>query len=114
MPCSYNKCETPGQWRALLELRPRKTGAVTRAWFRKFAYCDEHKNQLTLAYFLSDEGFTKLIKGLRENGKCMKSSNTPVQRHTTLAWEKLTPEEGASFEPSPSPMPKLENDELPF
>jgi hypothetical protein len=55
--------------------------------FTQLVFCGDHKASSTLATYLSSEGFVKLAKFLRENGK-----PNPIQRNTTLAWEELAPE----------------------
>jgi hypothetical protein len=71
----------------MLQLRSAKKGPVTLLRFSQLVFCDEHKATSTLESFLSDEGFVKISKYMRENGK-----KAPAQRNTTLAWEKLSPE----------------------
>ena len=94
MPCSFNNCKGSGRWAPILELRSRKNGAVTCLTFKKLAYCDEHKTTSSLTDFLSDEGFTKIVKHMRENGKV-----APVQRNTTLAWKALSENEQQQLSP---------------
>lgn len=87
MACSNENCSIDGVWRPVFELRARKNGPITRVWLTQLVYCDVHKEGMTLAMLLSAEGFVKLAKYLRENGK-----GTVIQRNTTLAWERLAPE----------------------
>lgn len=94
MACSFNNCNGSGSWTPILELRSRKNGAVTCLTFKKLAYCNEHKTTSSLADFLSDEGFTKIVKHMRENGKI-----APVQRCTTLTWKNLTEAEQTQLSP---------------
>ena len=53
----------------------------------QLVFCDEHKASKTLETLLSDEAFVKIVKNMRENGK-----KAPVQRNTTLTWERLSPQ----------------------
>jgi hypothetical protein len=84
MPCSTPGCARTPQWRPSLDLRSRKDGSPTRLTFVKLAYCDEDKEKAKLETFLSDEGFSKIARHLRERGK-----EVPVQKLTTLAWTRL-------------------------
>lgn len=84
MPCSTPGCARPPSWRPGLDLRSRKDGSPTRLTFARLAYCDEDKEKATLATFLSDEGFSKIARHLRERGK-----EVPVQKLTALAWTRL-------------------------
>jgi hypothetical protein len=87
MPCSTESCTLDAQWRPLLELRSAKKGEVSILRFCQLVFCDEHKSKSTLESLLSDEAFVKIAKNMRENGK-----KVPIQRNTTLTWEKLSPE----------------------
>ena len=60
--------------------------------FSQLGYCDEHKSVLNLASFLSDEGFTKITKFLREAGHA-----APDRPLTTLGWNELDPDEAAAL-----------------
>jgi hypothetical protein len=94
MPCSQGSCQKDGRWRPALDLRSRKAGPATRLHFTELAVCDGHKEVATVSDFLSDEGFTKIAKFMREMGK-----KPPIQRNITLAFELLTPEEQAKLNP---------------
>ena len=88
MPCSHDKCSNEANWRPMLEFRSRKNSETTNVRFSQLLYCNQHRQSLTIVNFLSDEGFTKMVKFLKENGK-----PAPVQRYTTLNWEELSPNE---------------------
>lgn len=109
MVCSFVSCKGSGCWIPILELRSRKNGAVTQLTFRTLAYCNEHKKTSVLADFLSDEGFTKIVRHLRENGK-----DTPVQRCTTLTWKMLSETEQERLAPVIEAAKPPEDDSLPF
>jgi hypothetical protein len=87
MGCSNENCSGDGIWRPVLEMRSRKDGPITHVKFSQLVFCGEHKSTSTLATFLSSEGFVKIAKFMRENGK-----KAPIQRNTTLSWEQLSPE----------------------
>ena len=53
--------------------------------FHQLGYCDHHQTTLKIDAFLSDEGFTKLAKHLREAGKGRMQKKLSV-----LLWEELT------------------------
>lgn len=84
MTCSTPGCARAPSWRPALVLRSRKDGNPTKLTFTRLAYCDEDKEKATLLTFLSDEGFSKIARHLRERGK-----EVPVQKLTTLAWTRL-------------------------
>lgn len=69
----------------MLELRSRPRAVARRLYFLQLGYCAEHRHASSPATFLSDEGFSKIAKTLREAGK-----EKIDRRHTTLAWEPLT------------------------
>lgn len=87
MACSNENCSGDGAWRPVLEMRSRKDGPITHVKFSQLIFCEEHKASSTLATFLSAEGFIKIAKFMRENGK-----KAPIQRNTSLGWERLSPE----------------------
>jgi hypothetical protein len=78
MPCSTPGCARTPRWRPSLDLRSRKDGSPTRLTFVRLAYCDEDKEKAKLETFLSDEGFSKIARHLRERGK-----EVPVQKLTS-------------------------------
>lgn len=94
MACSQGRCQNPCEWKPVLELRTKKSDPPTRLRFKTLGYCTEHKSGLVLSNFLSDEGFVKIAKFMRENGK-----PSPVQKITSLAFEALTKEEIKTLEP---------------
>jgi hypothetical protein len=69
MACSIENCEMTGQWRPVLEIRSRKQGPITHITLSQLVFCDDHKGVKVLADFLSAEGFIKIAKFMRENGK---------------------------------------------
>jgi hypothetical protein len=58
----------------------------------QLGYCDAHKATAVLSDYLSDEGFTKLAKFIREAGKPI-----PDKSLTTLGWEPISPEDAAEL-----------------
>jgi hypothetical protein len=109
MVCSFTCCKGSGCWTPILELRSRKNGNITCLTFKTLAYCNEHKKTSVLADFLSDEGFVKIVKHMRENGKV-----APVQRCTTLTWKMLSETELAQLAPAVEAAKPPEDDSLPF
>jgi hypothetical protein len=85
MTCSHDDCQLPPRWKPVLELRSKARATSRRLRFTQLGYCDLHKRTTSLSTFLSDEGFNKIAKTVREAGK-----ERIDQRHTTLAWEPLT------------------------
>lgn len=94
-----------GVWRPILELRARKDGPITRAALTQLVYCDVHRQSTTLAMLLSAEGFVKLSKSMRENGK-----GKIAQRVTTLTWERLAPELVETISPQIIAQPNPDDD----
>lgn len=105
MSCSVENCEKTGMWNPVFELRSRKKGPVTPAVLFQLVFCDEHKAIKTLADFMSAEGFTKLAKYMRENGK-----ENPIQRNTTLAWTQVAPEQLDTLPTQTLATPSLDED----
>ena len=109
MSCSKENCEKDGHWRPVFELRPSKKGPITPSVLTQLVLCDDHKASSTLADFLSSEGFTKIVKFMRENGKV-----APVQRNTTLTWEKLSKAKLETVTPMVLTTPPDSESDLPF
>ena len=91
----------------MLELRSFKTSPPYRLRFCRLGYCTEHQAAATVDTFLSAEGFTKISKFLRENGKA-----EPDKHFTSLAWDPLPPDEAAELAPCQDKT--RSNDVLPF
>lgn len=85
MPCSHEDCPRSPKWVPVLELRsgPRAVPRVLK--FMRLGYCDEHRGATTLGSLLSEEGFNKIAKILRESGKEKISRDA-----TTLAWRPMS------------------------
>jgi len=105
MPCSTENCSNEASWQPVLEMRSAKKGPVTTVKLTQLVYCDTHKAASTLASFLSDEGFVKIAKFMRENGK-----KAPAQRNTTLTWSKLSPELLETMSPMTIAQPDPDDD----
>jgi hypothetical protein len=108
MPCSFASCEGECRWRPALELRVRKNDKPTKARLTQIAYCDDHKKVLTIDDVLSDEGYKKIAKFLKERGRPV-----PVKRNITLAFEELTASEAEKLTPVIDKA-KPDDDFLPF
>jgi hypothetical protein len=85
--CHLNNCKNPGTCSPVLELRPRKNKSGPKLRFKDVSVCDEHRETSTIDTFLSDEGYTKISKQLREAGK-----TPPARKNITLSWESAGPE----------------------
>lgn len=83
-PCSHDDCREPARWQPLLELRSGPRAVPRRLTFLRLGYCDEHRQTLGLGPLLSDEGFAKIARDLREAGREKISRDA-----TTLAWRRL-------------------------
>jgi hypothetical protein len=88
MSCHVDNCRNPTRVLPVLELRRKKGEKPRRVWLREVSACEDHSRTLTLDDFLSDEGFDKLTKHLKQRGL-----PTPSRRLTTLAWEELPPDQ---------------------
>ncbi len=93
MRCSHDECSAPPRWRPVLVLRSKKDESPSRASLVQLGYCDVHKRTTQLATFLSEEGFTKLNKFLREAYR-----PPPDKSLTTLDWEPISTEEASKLE----------------
>lgn len=87
MKCYKTDCEKDGTFKTVLELRSKKNGPVTKLRFRTVLFCEDHSKSIGILDVLSDEGFVKISKFMRENGK-----PAPVQRCITLSFESVTEE----------------------
>lgn len=86
--CHTRGCDLPGTCRPVLELRPRKDRPGPRVRFRDdVSMCPGHAGAATVETFLSNEGFDKLCKHLREAGK-----KAPPRKYVVLHWEGGVPE----------------------
>jgi hypothetical protein len=83
MPCLREPCPNRPAWQPILKLRSKQEGPVTQLCFAEIAVCDAHRQDTTVASFLSAEGFDKLVRILKEAGK-----SAPVRRFIDLAWQK--------------------------
>ena len=81
--CYLTPCTEPGIWQPILNLKSRSNGAATTLRFTTIRVCDKHKTTSTVDSFLSDEGFDKLSRHMRDAGK-----SVPQHRLTSLAWER--------------------------
>lgn len=97
----------------MLELRASPRGTARRLYFEQLGYCDAHKKSTTIATFLSEEGWDRMAKTLREAGK-----ERIDRRSTTLAWELLTGKErqqlGRSQHRTTSPKKQDDDADLAF
>lgn len=87
--CSREKCPGSGLWIPVFLLRKKGADKSLRAKLREISVCEFHKDHSSLNDFLSDEGWNKLEKYLREVGKGQFSRNL-----TQLAWEPVPGSEG--------------------
>ena len=108
MSCSFDACNKEGRWQPVLELRVRKKDPPTKARLVKLGYCDGHKQVMTIDDVLSDEGFTKISKFMRERGK-----QPPSKRNITLVFEELSDTEVMKLIPEIEKA-KPDDDWLPF
>lgn len=105
MSCSIENCEKTGRWHPVFELRSRKKGPITHITLSQLVFCTEHKSIKVLADFLSAEGFTKIAKFMRENGK-----ENPIQRNTTLTWSEVAAEKIDTLPTQTLTTPSLDED----
>lgn len=92
MPCSQDECPSEAHWQPVIETRWRRGEKPERCALLQLGYCDGHKTTSSLATVLSDEGFTKISKFLREAGR-----PSPDRSLTTLGWNELDPFEAAEL-----------------
>jgi hypothetical protein len=70
------------RWQPHLELPRGKS--IQKAVFSKLVYCDDHKRETVIGKLLSDEGYHKLRKHVREHGHTM-----PAMNRLKLGWTIL-------------------------
>jgi hypothetical protein len=87
--CKKEECPGTGIWVPVLLVRKRKEEKPLRVRFGEIFQCEFHKDHGTVADYLSDEGWDKLQKHLREAGK-----GRFIHSLTTLTWEPATGAEG--------------------
>lgn len=85
------KCVGEGVWLPILVLASSRGGTLNAA-LSDVQLCEMHKDFAKLDDFLSPEGWDKIQKHLRENGK-----GTFLKRRTALEWQR------ASGTPEPLP-----------
>ena len=106
--CYLDPCTNPGIWQPILNLKTRSNGAITPLRFKTIRVCDEHKKDCTVDSFLSNEGFDKLARHLRDAGKPV-----PQHRLTSLSWERNPIEEPSTTPKESQPVVSVE-ETLPF
>lgn len=80
MNCFREKCPGQALWRPVLKLRASAKTQPVRATFTEVALCERHKDQATLADFMSPSSWDKLVRFMREAGKpAPKKSLTVVE-----------------------------------
>lgn len=82
--CARKECPGIGHYIPILLIRARKKDTPLRADLPKLLVCEGHKLSSTVNDFLSDEGWDRIAKKLREAGRG--SFSKPL---TTLAWREI-------------------------
>lgn len=67
--CTWKLCEQPGIWLPKLIFRRTKKDEPFGAVLSEKAVCDLHRDHAQLQTYLSDEGWDKISKFLRESGR---------------------------------------------
>lgn len=86
MKCFVEKCDVEGVWMPVLMLRKTPKSKHEPARMFELGLCEVHKDRSSLRNFLSNEGWTKIEKFLREHGH-----QNYKQGLTLLDWQ-LRPE----------------------
>jgi len=89
IPCSRTECPGSGTWTPVLLLRQQRGEKGLKARMLEIRQCTFHKEASGLEDFLSDEGWDKLSRHLREAGK-----GRFMKNFTTLTWEPASGSEG--------------------
>src|SRR3989304_9367219 len=84
MLCSRKDCPGIGKFTPMLVIKASQKGPPRQAELSQLHVCFGHKESTTLTDFLSDEGWNKIAKHLREAGK---GSFSKIL--TTLEWIEL-------------------------
>lgn len=87
--CSVKDCAGPSAFLPVLGLRSSTTDHEIMAKIPNRPVCNLHRELLTTKDFLSDEGWVKIVRHMKEAGKPAPSKNL-----VRLAWEEIT--KGAS------------------
>jgi len=83
VPCRHSGCPGQGAWIPVMIFRPAGSRKDVRASIPDIRVCEMHKARSSLDAFLSPEGFAKIEKFLRENGK-----GSFQRRHVKLEWQR--------------------------
>ena len=84
MNCFGNgeECLQEGKWIPVLILHNGGNGRALRLTLADLKICDEHQRKANIGHYLSDEGWTKLVRFSKEAGR-----GTPVRKLTELVFE---------------------------
>jgi hypothetical protein len=96
MNCTRPSCGKRGIWRPELALRSTAKGPETLASFSDIILCEEHKETTHLPQLLSDTGWERIARHLREAGK-----PAPRKHLTILRYALTEPPESAEAESLP-------------
>lgn len=86
MKCYDEKCPCNGIWMPVLMFRTTPKSKSMKSRMIELGLCEQHKDTYNIDNFLSNEGWTKIEKFLRENGR-----QNYKKGLTLLDWE-LRPE----------------------
>lgn len=100
MSCVREECPGTGMWLPVLVIRAKKTTKAYHGILNQLGTCTMHRDQSTIADFLSAEGWDRIQKFMREAGKGVLTKNL-----TELDWVKNN---------NVVPTPKEEEEWLPF
>ena len=92
VPCGRSLCPGQGTWIPVMVFRPTGERKEVKASLPSVKICEMHRGQSTLDTFLSPEGFTKIERFLRENGK-----GNFQRRAVRLEWKKNNEEDLLAF-----------------
>ncbi len=84
MPCSQDDCQLTPKWRPVLAIGTKRRGKPLEFRFTRLGYCDAHRDKAVVATVLSDEGFHKVAKHVRELGL-----GNLDRASATLKWEEI-------------------------
>lgn len=81
--CKRDGCPGQGTWTPVMVMRPQEGRKPVTGSIPGIKICEMHKTESTLETFLSAEGWAKIEKFLRENGK-----GNFLRRSVRLEWKK--------------------------
>lgn len=96
MNCTRPNCPGQATWKPYLVMRTSVKSPPLRATFTELNLCERHKDEASLADFISTSSWEKIVRFLRESGR-----PAPRRQLTTLHYEMVDSPESTDAEVLP-------------